>query len=91
VPPTPGAGEKLSPSADLQPTPFDLSTINLDLDTPPSRPPADVDAMSVKLALAEECMALGNKEGARILLEEMMAEAQGDLYLQAKKLQQQLG
>jgi FimV-like protein len=47
--------------------------------------------MSVKLALAEECMALGNKEGARILLEEMMAEAQGDLYLQAKKLQQQLG
>ena len=36
-------------------------------------------------------MALGNKEGARILLEEMMAEAQGDLYLQAKKLQQQLG
>ncbi|MFZ9138274.1 MAG: type IV pilus assembly protein FimV, partial [Hylemonella sp.] len=91
VPPTPGAGEKLSPSADLQPTPFDLSTINLDLDTPPSRPPADLDAMSVKLALAEECMALGNKEGARILLEEMMAEAQGDLYLQAKKLQQQLG
>jgi len=91
VPPTPGAGEKLSPYADLQPTPFDLSTINLDLDTPPSRPPADVDAMSVKLALAEECMALGNKEGARILLEEMMAEAQGDLYLQAKKLQQQLG
>ena len=82
---------ELPGSAAPQATPFDLSTINLDLDTPPSPAAPAEDAMSIKLALAEEFMALGDKEGARLLLAELMAGAKGDLYLKARSLQQQLG
>lgn len=71
---------------------FDLSTVSLDLDTPaePAEPAAAADPMATKLALAEEFTAIGDTEGARALLEEVVAEATDDTKLKAQNALSQL-
>ena len=73
-----------------EPLPFDLSGISLDLDSPgastsrPPRPvtspttaPAGQDPLARKMELAEEFQRIGDKDGARDLLREVLATASG--------------
>ncbi len=58
--------------------------------------PADAAAMqddplATKLALAEEFNAIGDSEGARTLIEEVIAESSGDLKARAQRLLNELG
>ncbi|RGE41851.1 hypothetical protein DZC30_17875 [Comamonas testosteroni] len=78
---------------------FDLSGLSLDLGTPdtpaPERavaaPATPEDPMATKLALAEEFNAIGDSDGARTLIEEVIAEAHGDLKARAQALLSQIG
>ncbi len=45
----------------------------------------------MKLALAEEFRAIGDDDGARSLIEEVMAQASGSLKARAQKVLSQLG
>jgi pilus assembly protein FimV len=72
-----------------EPLPFDLSGISLDLDSPgsdePTTAPGDLaygsasgqDPLSRKMELAEEFQRIGDKDGARDLLREVLATASG--------------
>ena len=72
---------------------LDFGGLNLDLDTP-SPAPAPVaapptvadDPLATKLDLAREFHAIGDSEGARTLVEEVIAEASGDLKERAQLL-----
>ncbi|MGA0572510.1 FimV/HubP family polar landmark protein [Variovorax sp. VNK109] len=77
---------------------FDLGSLSLDLgDSSPAGATAntamaplggaDADGpLATKLALAEEFQAIGDTDGARALIEEVVAEASGDLKARAQKL-----
>lgn len=54
--------------------PLDLSDINLDLDTPATSPAGDSSEVASKLELAQAYEEMGDREGARELLEEVIAE-----------------
>jgi pilus assembly protein FimV len=69
-----------------EPLPFDLSGISLDLDpvetadehnTAPAGFDDNGDPLSRKLELAEEFQRIGDKDGARDLLREVLATASG--------------
>jgi len=73
-----------------EPLPFDLSGISLDLDAPggldePATAPGDLaydgasgqDPLARKMELAEEFQRIGDKDGARDLLREVLATASG--------------
>jgi pilus assembly protein FimV len=98
APTTPG--ELTPPSGDAAPqTPsapslgmieFDLGSLSLDLDdyTAPQLDAAPVsvdDSLTTKMALAEEFNAIGDAEGARALIEEVVKEASGDMKLKAQR------
>jgi pilus assembly protein FimV len=74
---------------------FDLSSLSLDLGSSnapaPSAPTAPEDPLATKLALAEEFNAIGDSDGARTLIEEVIAEANGDLKVQAQRLLSEIG
>ena len=78
---------------------FDLSGLSLDLDTPSAdavipaaaTPSMPEDPMATKLALAEEFNAIGDSDGARTLIEEVIAESHGDLKAKAQALLSQIG
>ena len=80
------------PASAPAPLEFDLGDMSLDLGTPSANPPAsdepqqDDDPLSTKLALAEEFMAIGDDEGARALVEEVVAESSGELNARAQRL-----
>lgn len=61
---------------------LDLNAISLDLETPPA--PAVDDPLAVKLALADEFNAIGDTDGARAMIEEVIAEATGDMKAKAQ-------
>jgi pilus assembly protein FimV len=71
---------------------FDFGDLSLDLDAPvtPSSSLASADLaeqedpLATKLALAEEFSAIGDHEGARALMEEVLAQASGDLKTSAQ-------
>ncbi|MCE1250817.1 MAG: hypothetical protein LWW82_08815 [Comamonadaceae bacterium] len=76
---------------------FDLGDLSLDLDSdthalpleerPSATTPADDnDPLATKLALAEEFDAIGDSDGARTLIEEVIAEASGAVKERAQKL-----
>lgn len=78
---------------------FDLGSLNLDLGTDTSAKPADNakpmhnladDSLSTKLDLAREFNAIGDSEGARALIEEVLAEASGSLKERAQKMLSEL-
>ncbi len=80
-------GTQVKAASKDEPLPFDLSGISLDLD--PSEHPSDApnttpgglddhgDPLSRKLELAEEFQRIGDKDGARDLLREVLATASG--------------
>lgn len=76
---------------------FDLGGLSLDLD---ANAPADADAeadidpnspLATKLALAEEFIGMGDPEGARGLIEEVIAEASGAMRTKAQRALDRLG
>lgn len=79
---------------------FDLGSLSLDLDhsLPKAEPsseapasafaamvPGEVDAMETKLSLAQEFHTIGDTEGARVLVEEVVASATGPLKAKAQR------
>ncbi len=95
TPATPQAGGVLETAAEAKPEPaesleFDLGSLSLDLgnDTPAvaTPPSAPEDPLATKLALAQEFNAIGDSDGARTLIEEVIAEAHGDLKARAQRL-----
>lgn len=78
---------------------FDLGGLSLDLGTPNpvidfaavASPAEPEDPLATKLALAEEFNAIGDSDGARTLVEEVIAEAHGDLKAKAQSLLSQIG
>lgn len=71
---------------------FDLGSLSLDLEGPTTEqtPVAD-DPLATKLALAEEFSAIGDTDGARALIEEIIAEATGDMKTKAEEALSRLG
>ncbi|WCM89593.1 FimV/HubP family polar landmark protein [Acidovorax sp. NCPPB 3576] len=103
--PAPLSATEAAPSGPA-PLEFDLGALSLDLDTPgnpsPSAGPAAQDLpqatpalpddpLATKLALAEEFNAIGDSEGARTLIEEVIAESSGALKTRAQRLLSELG
>ncbi len=87
-----------APAVDSGLIEFDLGSLSLDLGgsspagatantamAPLGGPDAD-GPLATKLALAEEFQAIGDTDGARALIEEVVAEASGDLKARAQKL-----
>ncbi len=71
---------------------FDLGGLSLDLGTPSEQPGAgSEDPLATKLALADEFKAIGDTDGARALIEEIIAEASGDMKARAQKALAALG
>ena len=76
---------------------FDLGTLSLELETPaeaaaPEAAAAEPeDPLATKLALAEEFVSIGDDDGARALIEEVIAEASGDLKAKAQRALSSLG
>lgn len=67
---------------------FDLGSLSLDLEPPESAGEASTsgeDPLETKLALAEEFLSIGDSDGARALIEEVVAEASGDLRAKAER------
>ena len=52
---------------------------------------AQDDPLSTKLALAEEFNAIGDTDGARTLIEEVVAESSGALKIRAQRMLSELG
>lgn len=88
------------PAAALQPAPatadagmleFDLESLSLDLGGDTEQPviaetPAtSEDPLATKLALAEEFSAIGDADGARALIEEVIEEASGEMKSKAQR------
>lgn len=71
------------PTPQVEPT-LDLDDEDNELDTHPE------DPLATKLALAEEFNAIGDADGARALVEEVIAEASGALKTKAERLLEQL-
>lgn len=71
---------------------FDLGSLSLDLGTPSEQSVAASpdDPLATKLALAEEFSAIGDTDGARALLEEVIAEASGEMKAKAQSALSQL-
>jgi pilus assembly protein FimV len=72
---------------------FDLGSLSLDLGGTPSEEPGagSDDPLGTKLALAEEFKSIGDTDGARALIEEIIAEASGDMKSRAQKALAALG
>ena len=74
---------------------FDLGSLSMDLEpmteTPTEAPePAHEDPLETKLALANEFISIGDEDGARALIEEVVAEATGELRAKAQRALAQL-
>lgn len=89
--PAPAAEPEPEPAtADLGMLEFDLSSLSLDLGDKPESTGAPAasateDPLATKLALAEEFSAIGDDDGARALIEEVIAEASGDMKIKAQR------
>lgn len=84
-----------SQTADLGMMEFDMGSLSMELDSPTEQPTAAPDNLSqdpleTKLALAEEFISIGDEDGARALIEEVMSEATGDMRAKAQKALAQL-
>ena len=78
-----------APVADSGMLEFDLGSLSLDLD-PPAESPTEApslteDPLETKLALAEEFISIGDEDGARALIEEVMSEASGEMRAKAQR------
>ena len=69
---------------------FDMGSLSLDLDGPASAQPTasdplNEDPLETKLALADEFVSIGDEDGARALIEEVVAEATGEMRAKAQR------
>ncbi len=92
--PTPAAVP--AAAADIGMLEFDMGSLSLDLDAPVTQSPSHASAayvaasaviegpLETKFALAEEFRALGDADGARSLVNEVLAQAQGSLKSKAQ-------
>ena len=70
---------------------FDLGTLSLELEPQAPAAPSEStaaepeDPLSTKLALAEEFVSIGDDDGARALIEEVIADATGELKARAQR------
>ncbi len=92
----PAPSPKAAPNPDPNALSFDMGDLSLDLDQPSTTPsvmPEDLtgDPLETKLALAREFRDIGDKEGARELAREVLAEADGALKARAQKLLSEIG
>jgi pilus assembly protein FimV len=89
--PEPAAAPALTDSGMLE---FDLSSLSLELNAPSEEGPEteapSEDPLATKLALAQEFSAIGDDDGARALIEEVIAEATGDVKRKAQEALSQL-
>lgn len=90
--PLPDSAPPAPPAPDLGMLEFDLGSLSLDLgDEPPTEASATPNAhgyedpLVTKLALAEEFRAIGDEDGARALIEEVISEASGDMKIKAQR------
>ena len=83
-----------TPDQDLSMLDFDMGSLSLDLDMEPAASSAvaspaaadpDEDPLATKLALAEEFSAIGDDDGARALIEEVIEEATGEMKIKAQR------
>ena len=80
-----------TPDQDLSMLDFDMGSLSLDLGNEPvAQAPftavsTEEDPLATKLALAEEFSAIGDDDGARALIEEVIEEATGDMKLKAQR------
>jgi pilus assembly protein FimV len=79
-------------SSDMGMLEFDLDSLSLDLGDssgPIAEPDQETDThedpLVTKLALAEEFRAIGDDDGARALIDEVIAEATGDMKIKAQR------
>ncbi|MBK7001484.1 MAG: fimbrial protein FimV [Rhodoferax sp.] len=91
MPPAPSTPPAAAPAAAEGMLEFDLGSLSLDLDTPPQDATAEQaadadgeDPLATKLALAEEFISIGDEDGARALVEEVVAEASGEMRVKAQ-------
>lgn len=79
-----------APENDFGMLEFDLGSLSLDLE-PPAQEPTEApsseneDPLETKLALAEEFVSIGDEDGARALIEEVVAEASGEMRAKAQR------
>lgn len=93
TPPAQAKAEAPSAAPDLGMLEFDLGMpsfdSNFDLEPTSADQAADFadsgDSLETKLALAEEFRAIGDDDGARALIEEVVAEATGDVKVKAQR------
>ena len=84
------AEKPVASRAGNEPLEFDMSDLSLDLDgpiteaTPHSDDVAPEDPLDTKFSLAQEFSSLGDPEGARALVEEVLLEARGPLKTKAQ-------
>ena len=90
--PLPNSEAPAPPAPDLGMLEFDLGSLSLDLgEEPPTHASATPNAneyedpLVTKLALAEEFRAIGDEDGARALIEEVISEASGDMKIKAQR------
>lgn len=92
TPVAPDSSKAATPRApDFDMLEFDLGSLSLDLEDSVAPPKVDraadthEDPLATKLALAKEFGAIGDKDGARALIEEVISEASGDIKLKAQR------
>jgi pilus assembly protein FimV len=93
--PLPVTAEPTSSTADTGLMEFDLGNLSLDLDPPAEQPSGAPEGMSedpleTKLALAEEFISIGDEDGARALIEEVVSESSGEMRAKAQRALAQL-
>jgi pilus assembly protein FimV len=84
------AVEPPTPAHDLGMLDFDMGSLSLDLEPAVEKPTDAPDSVSgdpleTKLALAEEFVSIGDEDGARALIEEVVAEATGEMRAKAQR------
>lgn len=83
---SPTSGSAPTAAADTGALEFDLGSLSLDLgEATTEQTGASDDPLATKLALAEEFSAIGDADGARALIEEIIAEATGDMKTKAQE------
>jgi pilus assembly protein FimV len=81
----------VAPARDSGMMDFDLGSLSLDLDSSTagglSEGPSteNKDPLGTKLALAEEFVSIGDEDGARVLIEEVVAESSGEMRAKAER------
>lgn len=82
------AGQPAAPAA----PPLDLSGINLDLSAPPAEEGAEeISEVATKIELAKAYEEMGDKEGARELLDEVLKEGNASEQQRAREMLSRLG